>query len=108
MMRDIKNDVVENKHGILHNKQSIQQNKDAIQEIKQGCSNRCITQDILMRITDKFESTMRHMIIALCIITALLLISNAIWLILWNTRGGTTIITNDGTSNVIGHDGSIK
>lgn len=100
-MRDIKNDVVENKHGILHN-------KDAIREIKQGCSNMCITQDILMRITDNFKATMRHMIIALCIITALLLISNAIWLVLWNTMGSTTIITNDGTSNVIGHDESIK
>lgn len=107
-MKDLKNDITENKHSILHNKHCIEQNKEAIVEIKQGCTNKCVPQSVFAEVT----ALSRRLIIALCITVSILFLSNVLWIVVWSTRDSgkreTTIITNDGTSNVVGNNGSIQ
>lgn len=100
MKDNLKTDVVENKHKILHNKHRIEQNKEAIHEIKQGCQTRCVPQEIFM----EYATLTRRLILALCIVIALLFVTNIIWVVAWSAKPS---ITSGGNANVIGNDGGI-
>lgn len=102
--------VEENKHNILHNEYRIKQNQKAINEIKEGCS-RCVPQNVFREIIEWYSGLTRRLICIVCVVTFLLFVSNMIWIVVWSTkdttRKETTIITNDGTTNMVGNDGNI-
>lgn len=96
---------------VIHNQYRIEKNQQAITEIKEGCG-RCIPQSVFRDIIEWYSNLTRRLIWVVCILTAILFISNVIWVVVWSAkdinRKETTIITKEGTANVIGNDGSIK
>lgn len=96
---------------VIHNQYRIEKNQQAITEIKEGCG-RCIPQSVFRDIIEWYSHLTRRLIWVVCILTAILFISNVIWVVVWSAKDislkETTIITKDGTANVIGNDGSIK
>lgn len=96
---------------VIHNQYRIEKNQQDITEIKEGCG-RCIPQNVFRDIIEWYSNLTRRLILVVCILTAILFVSNVIWVVVWGAkdtnRKETTIITKDGVSNVIGHDGSIK
>lgn len=107
----MKTGVGENKQNILQNRHSIQQNKEAISEIKQVCAAKCIPQVVFQSVVGGYENTIRKLILVIGILVFVLFVSNIFWIVMWNvgntTSKETTIITNDGTSNLVGNDGNI-
>ena len=84
--------IEKNKEHIKANRQRIEENKDEIKE------NRKLIIKLYRRI---------HILeIALVVVLTLLLFTNGVWLYAKNK--GLTIITKDGTTNVIGNDGEIR
>ena len=54
------------------------------------------------------DRVIHRLILALVITVGLLFISNALWLYAWSKgNSGTTITSQDGTTNYIGNDGMI-
>ena len=102
--------IEENKHNILHNEYRIKQNRQAINEIKEGCS-RCVPQNVFREIIEWYSGLTKRLIWIVCVVAFLLFVSNMIWIVVWSTRDvphkETTIITNDGKTNMIGNDGNI-
>ena len=100
----------ENKHNILHNEYRIKQNQRAINEIKEGCS-RCVPQNVFREIIEWYSCLTRRLILIVCVVTLLLFVSNMIWIVAWSAKNvphkETTIITNDGVTNMVGNDGNI-
>lgn len=96
---------------VIHNQYRIEKNQQAITEIKEGCG-RCIPQSVFRDIIEWYSHLTRRLIWVVCVLAAVLFISNVIWVVVWSaketSRRETTIITNDGTSNVIGNDGNIR
>ena len=104
-------EIIENRHDINRNKDHIERNKEAIAEIKDGCG-KCVSQSVFKEMMNGYVATIHRLILAVCIMAAVLFISNILWIIVWSNtetvKKETTIITNDGMSNLIGNDGNIK
>ena len=101
--------IEKNKEGIKSNKQSIRENEKKIQENKSEI-DKMREEHRWHAEADKarFERIIHRVITALIVAIVLIVITNAFWIYAWNRENGISILNKDGTTNFIGHDGSIK
>ena len=103
---NIKSSVEENRFSIKENKKSIHQNKQEIRDLK----NKTVPLDVFEGTMARYEQMNFRLSIILIIITSWLIISNVVWMYMWNTydNAATTVINKDGVSNFIGRDGTVE
>ncbi len=108
-MKNTKNEIVKNAVNIAKNNKTIECNQEAIKDIKKRCESKCVHPAVFENMVCEYVGIIKRLIIALCIVSVLLFVSNVIWIVSTQKREvETTIITNDGTSNYVGHNGSIN
>ena len=98
--------ILDNRQIIVESQHLIEKNTDAINELKINH----LPFAVFEKTIETYSKTVRGLIMALCLIVALLLISNAVWIYMWSKldfSDSHTVVNKGGVSNVIGQDGQI-
>ena len=94
-------DILHNKYNIEANQRSINDNKTAISELKANH----VSYEVFKHAVERFDRIVHRLIRVLCLVIALLVICNVVWLYVWGRMDFTnheTNITQEGGTNQIG------
>lgn len=105
------NKVEKNKHAIGSNRMAIHENRVAIDELRSRCNVRCVPYDVFSEAVGKYDGVVRRLVIVVCVVVALLFITNSLWLYAWASgelgRSSVSVVNDGGSTSVVGGDGGI-
>lgn len=94
--------ILANMQNIKSNAGDIEKNAKAIEELRQSYVPYMVFESAIVR----YDKIIHRLIAIIAFIVTLLVVTNAIWVYAWHKQDfgdkATTMITNDGTSSIVG------